>query len=62
MPKDTVLTAFYNTVTKKVDGQKTSENLIFAISYVEMNGKKIPDEKRLIIWCSGDTHLFFRAY
>jgi hypothetical protein len=52
IPKGTILTAFYNKTTKKSDGQKTTEISIFAISYVELNGKRIPDDKRVVISCS----------
>lgn len=60
LPKGTVLTAFYNTTTKKSAGEKSKENSVFAISYVELNGKKIPDEKRLIIFCSEQTYTVFK--
>ena len=52
IPKGTILTAFYNKTTKKSDGQKTTEVSVFAISYVELNGKRIPDDKRVVISCS----------
>jgi hypothetical protein len=62
IPKGTVLTAFYNTTTKKSGDQKSKENSVFAISYVERNGKKIPDEKRLIISCSDQSFTVFKPY
>ena len=60
--KGAVLTAYYTGVTKKADGQKTTENSIFAISYAEINGKKIPDDKRLMISCSEGGSRYFRAF
>lgn len=62
IPKGTVLTAFYNTFTKKADGQATKENAVFAISYVELNGKKIPEDKRVVISCSDQTFNVFKPY
>jgi len=56
------LTAFYNTTAKKSGDQKSKENSVFAISYVELNGKKIPDEKRLIISCSDQSFTVFKPY
>jgi len=62
IPKGTVLTAFYITETKKSGGQKTKENLVFAISYAEVGGKKIPEERRITIYCSERRMLNFKAY
>lgn len=62
IPKGTVLTAFYNTFIKKSDGQASKENSVFAISYVELNGKKIAAEKRLAIACSDRTVNFFKVF
>jgi len=62
VPKGTVLTAFYESVTNKSGTQPAKENVIFAISYVELNGKKIPDEKRIIIHCSSGQFVRFKAF
>jgi hypothetical protein len=62
IPKGTILTAFYAKTTKKSDGQKTTEISIFAISYVELNGKKIPEDKRVLISCSEQKFASFKAY
>jgi hypothetical protein len=51
IPKDTVMTAYFNRVTKKVDGQKTKENQIIAISFEVWHGQKISDEKKKIWPC-----------
>jgi hypothetical protein len=32
-PKGTVMTAFFNATTKKVDGKRIKENLIIAIAF-----------------------------
>jgi hypothetical protein len=45
IPKGTVLTALYINTTKKTGGQKINENSIFAISYVEFDGKRIPRQE-----------------
>jgi len=62
IPKGTVLTAFYNKTTEKSGGQKTAEISIFAISYVELNGKRIPDDKRVVISCSEQKFGSFKVY
>ena len=58
----TVLTAYYRTVTKKSGHQKSTENLVLAISFAEIDGKKIPEAKRLIIFCLKETSLRFMAF
>lgn len=62
IPKGTILTAFYSTFTTNSGQQKAKENLIFAISYVEFNGKKIADDKRVVISCSKQTFTKFMFY
>jgi hypothetical protein len=62
IPKGTILTAFYNATKKESAGQKITENSVFAISYVEVNGKRIPNDKRVIISCSEQKFTFFRAF
>jgi len=56
--KDTVLIAFYQRVTKKSEGKKISENLIIAISVSERFGKKLPEDMRIIIYCTDEPLLF----
>jgi hypothetical protein len=51
IPKDTVMTAYFSHVTKKVDGQKTKENDIIAISFKVWKGQTIPDEKKKVWPC-----------
>src|SRR5215831_1077306 len=41
IPKGSVLTAFYDTHTTKSGGEKIKENVIFSLSYAEVNGKRI---------------------
>jgi hypothetical protein len=62
IPTGIVLTAFYSSVTTKSGNQKTTENLILAISYAEQNGRKIPDDKREIVGCSQKRYLQFKAF
>jgi hypothetical protein len=51
IPMGTVLTAFYTVEAVKSAGQ-APENMVFAIKYVEMFGKKLPDSKIRLISCS----------
>jgi hypothetical protein len=62
IPKGTVLTALYINTTKKTGGQKINENSIFAISYVEFDGKRIPDDKRVIVSCSDQKFSVFKVF
>ena len=62
IPKGTVLTAFYETVTKKIDDRKVKVNSIIAISTKELDGQKIPDEKRVIIPCTENVQRLFKAF
>jgi hypothetical protein len=62
IPKGTVLTVFYRSVEKKSNGQKTKENSIFAISYVELKGEKIPENKRVRVSCSDEKPAYFKAF
>jgi len=57
-----VLTAFYDSHSRKSGGQKVDENAIFAISFAERDGKPILDENRVIIFCSHETHLVFKVF
>lgn len=58
----TVLTAFYESTTKKSDGQKTKENTIFAVSFVEMDGKRIPEDKRMMVYCTEQQYFNFKVF
>lgn len=62
IPKGTLMTAFYKVVSKKTDAGKTSENSVFAISYLELNGKQLPEEKQLLVFCTEQQSLHFRAF
>jgi hypothetical protein len=62
IPPGTVMTAFFNRDTRKVDGQKVKENLILAISFEVWQGQKIAQDKRVIHSCSTNSHLQFRAW
>jgi hypothetical protein len=62
IPTGIVLTAFYNSITVKSGNQKNKENLILAVSYAEQNGRKIPDDKRVIVGCSQQRYLQFKAF
>jgi hypothetical protein len=62
LPKGAVLTAYYIPMSAKVNGVKTEENFVFALSYAEANGKKISDHKRVVIYCSEQQLLVFKAF
>jgi len=62
IPRGTILTAFYIPTKKETGGEKKTENSVFAISYVEVNGKKISEDKRVIIPCSEQKFTFFRVF
>ena len=62
LPNGAVLTAFYIPLTSKSGGIKTTENSIFALSYAEVNGNRIPDDKRVVIFCSKQRMLDFKVF
>ena len=62
IPKGTVMTAFFNATTKKVDGKKTKENLIIAIAFEVWQGQRAAEDKKMIYSCTDQRHLKFRAY
>jgi hypothetical protein len=62
IPKGTVMTAFFNATTKKVDGKKIKENLIIAIAFEVWQGQRAADDKKMIYSCTDQRHLKFRAY
>jgi hypothetical protein len=55
-----VLTAFYRTSKNKVTHEK--ESIVFALSFAEEKGTKIPDEKRLIVMCVEQSQLQFKSF
>jgi hypothetical protein len=62
IPKGTVMTAFFNATTKKVDGKRIKENLIIAIAFEVWQGQKATEDKKMIYSCTDQRHLKFRAY
>ena len=58
----TVLTAFYNKESRKVDGRKEPVNLIVAIMVNVWQGQPIPENKRKIYLCTPNKQLQFRAW
>ncbi len=49
---DSSVTAYYKVVSMKIGDQKKKENIIFAIKFVQVNGKPLSDDKRKLFWCS----------
>ena len=62
IPKGTVITAFFNSITKKADSGKIKENLIIAIAFDLWQGQKIPEDKKKIYLCTESKHVQFRAF
>ena len=62
IPKGTVMTAFYKVNAKKIENQKVKENIIIAISLDVWQGKRVAEDERRILLCTGPTHLQFRAW
>jgi len=62
IPKGTVLVAFYNTQTKKIGDKKIEENMVFAIAFDVWQGKKVPDDKKLVFSCSTQTFATFQVH
>jgi len=58
----TVITAFFNSETRKVNGQKLKDNVIIAVSFEVWRGQKIPDDKKKIYMCTNNKHLQFKAW
>jgi hypothetical protein len=62
IPNGTVMTTFFNTTTKNVDGKKIKQNVIIAISFDVWQGHKASEDKKLIYWCTDQRQLKFRAF
>lgn len=62
IPRGTVMTAFFNSDSRKVNGQKIKENLILAIAFVTVRGENITEDKRRIYFCTTGGYARFRAY
>jgi hypothetical protein len=61
-PPNSVVTAFFQKITRKEGDKKIKENQVIAISFVEVDGQKIADDKRLIYYCAEQGQMIFRAY
>ena len=62
IPGGTVMTAFFNTDTKKTGGQKLKENVILAVAFDAWQGQKVAEDKKKIYSCTSNHHLQFRAW
>jgi len=62
IPKGTVMTAFFNANTKKVDGKKTKENQVIGIAFETWQGQKVAEDKKKIYWCTKVRQMHFKAY
>jgi hypothetical protein len=58
---NTVEVLYYGT-SKKLDGKTVKENWIIGISFRVVNGKTIPENKRLLYDCSGPGYRKFKAF
>ena len=55
-----VLTAYY--MTSKAKDTHEKKNIVFALSFAEKAGKKIPDNRKMLILCTDQTQLPFKAF
>ena len=62
LPEGSVVTAFFQKVTRKEGDKKIKENQIIAISFAEVGGQKISDEERRIYLCIPTGHVIFKAF
>jgi hypothetical protein len=62
LPKGTVLIAFYTTATKKSGGQKSTDNSVIAIAFVEVDGQEMDPDRKLLIPCSEKQFLTFKPF
>lgn len=62
IPVGDELTVFYLEFPLHSKGQAPNENTIIAIRYAQHSGQKIPEDKRVTVWCSRQTHLQFKAF
>lgn len=62
IPSGTVVTAFFNTPSKKSDDQKQNRNVIIAISFETWRGEKVSQDKKRIFWCTKNQHLQYRSW
>ena len=61
-PPGTLLTVFYNEHTTKVNGVKTKDYVIIAISPSRVEGKVIPEDQRRIYFCTSNGQVHFQAH
>jgi hypothetical protein len=57
-----LLTVFYVARTIKADNVKTTTNWIIALSRAEVDGKKIPEDKQVLIPCSQTQPTVFKVF
>jgi len=57
-----LLTVYYITRTTKADNAKTTTNWIIALSPAEVDGKKIPEDKQVLISCSQTQRTVFKVF
>jgi hypothetical protein len=62
IPGGTVVTAFFNGTTKKVDGKRIKENVIIAIAFDVWQGHTASEDKKMIYSCTDQRQLKFRAF
>ena len=62
VPAGSVLTAFYESKTVTIDGKKQKKREVIAISFLEVNGKTVAPENRMILFCTPSPVLTFKAF
>lgn len=62
IPKGTVMTAFFNSRMKKVDGKKINENVLVAIAFEVWQGQKAGTDKKMIYLCTDGRLVKFKIF
>ena len=62
LPPGTVLTAYYNETSKKIDGNKVKENDVIIIRVLKYHGQTIPENQQIMSLCTDQKQLTFRAW
>ena len=62
IPWGTDLTVFYTPSTRKVGGQKQTQNSLFAITFDTFLGRVIPEKEKKIYFCTDNHFLHFKHF
>lgn len=62
VPLGSELTALYRTKKVEKDGKKDKVNKIIGIVFTKMEGQAIDREKQVVMWCTNERSMQFRAW